>query len=485
MIDLCTKIHDKFTLEFKVGFNTSPNQNLLETNDFVMNTWIFVPNSLDINRDKYSKEDFYRDIKSDARFITPPYRLDELANNPSLLPNQALAMECHDVALTPSHTADLLHALKMYCSITKSATRNASQEIINCGDAERQLRDCHRFIDNIHNVLKNFRSQCDSLNALHLDPKVMEAFCYGDEFMSNVVEKHTFQIRDSIRLSHPEVYQQLEARFKELLLAEHDYRKARGYLSVEPNSESCNSQFVHRASLLKKFAESDLFLHSEKSKDTFLIEQILYSAAAGVAMIFATIASFFFQQRYGNFTFPFLIALVVSYMFKDRLKDWLRLFFAKRVSGHIFDTKTIFHIKKQKIGWSKDSFDFIDPDKLIPEVLAQRQRDKLFEQVSGKDEKVILFRKKVRIWRSKLAKASPFPLRGINDNIRYNITEFVRKMDDPYIPLASTWKDENYAVVVGEKKYFIYFVFQFVFEGRTEYKRLTVKCNKNGIVEIQ
>lgn len=484
MIDLATKIHDKFTLEFKVGFSTSENQKLLETNDFVMNTWIFVPNSLDINRDKYSKDDFYRDIKSDVRFTTPPYSLHDLANDPSLLPNQALAMECHEVTVSSENTANLLHAIKMFCAITKSAVRDTSQGIINSGDIVRQFNDCQQYLCDIVKVLNNFRSHRDTLVAKHLNTQIEEAFGYGDEFISNVLEKYTFRLRDAIRLSHPKEYKQIEAQFKQVLNAEREYRKAKGYLSVEPSSGRSNSRFVFRASLLKKFAESDLFLHSDKSKETFIIEQIIYSVAAGIAMIFATLVSFHFQQKLGNFTSSFLIVLVVSYMFKDRIKDWMKLIFAKRVSSKIFDTKTVFHIKNQKIGWSKDSFDFISSDKLIPEVLAQRQRDKLFTLVSGNDEKVILFRKKVRIWRSKLAKVSPFPLNGINDNIRFNITEFVRKMDDPYMPLSGSWEDDNYAVAVGEKNYFLYFVFQFVFEGRTEYKRLAVKCNKNGIIEI-
>ena len=485
MIDLTTKIHDKFTLEFKVGFNTSSNQKPMETNDFVMNTWIFVPYSLDINRDKYSKENFYRDIKSDVRFITPPYSLHDLASDPTLLPNQALTLECHEISKNPNDTTNLLHAIKMYCAITKSATRDTCQEIIRCGDVKQQLKACRLFLDDIAKVIYNFRKHRDSLTNSKLDPQIEEAFGYGDEFISNVLEKYAYRLRDAIRLNHPIEYKEIEDRLKQSIVNERKYRKEKGYLSVEPNSESSNSRFVYRAGLLKKFAESDLFLHSDTTDDTFIIEQILYSAAAGVAMIFATVASFFFQQRYGNFTFPFLVALVISYMFKDRIKDWLRVLFAKRVSGRVFDTKTVFRIKKQKIGWSKDSFDFISSDKLIPEVLAQRQRDKLFEQVSGKDEKVILFRKKVRIWRSKLAKVSPFPLRGINDNIRFNLTDFVRKMDDPNIPLSGSWEDENYAVVVGEKNYFLYFVFQFVFEGRTEYKRLAVKCNKNGIISIE
>ena len=113
-----------------------------------------------------------------------------------------------------------------------------------------------------------------------------------------------------------------------------------------------------------------------------------------------------------------------------------------------------------------------------------RSRNPLFTEVSGKDEKVLLFRKKVEIWRGELAKASPFPMKGINDILRYNLTEFVRKMDNPNFPLAGTWENEGYEPIVGRKIYRLTFVIQCAYEGKTEYKRVVVKCDKNGIVEV-
>ena len=104
MIDLTTKIHDRFTLEFKVGFNTEATDKPTKYSDFVMNTWIFVPNSLDINAAKYSKENFYRDLKSDVRLITPDYPLHELANDDQLLPNQSLTNDFNELFIAPDDT---------------------------------------------------------------------------------------------------------------------------------------------------------------------------------------------------------------------------------------------------------------------------------------------------------------------------------------------------------------------------------------------
>ena len=485
MIELATKIHDKFTLEFKVGFNTDEAVKPMKYSDFVMNTWIFVPNSLDINATKYSKEDFYRDLKSDQRLITPDYALHDLANNEQLLPNQSLTNDFNELFIAPNDTVDLVHSLKMYCAIAKSAFRDAYRNAMVCNNTSERLEACQNYLQDTPKVLNRFRNLYDKLKDSAIKGKIVQDFAYADEFLGNILEEYTYRLRDHMHQSFPDDYNTLETTFKDVLLTEKAYKERQGYLAVQPDDPKGNEDFVFRASLLKKFAESDLYLSSSKRKNTFLVEQILYSLAAGAAMVVATLSSFFFQQRYGNFTLPFLIALVISYMFKDRLKDWLRLFFAKHVSGKVFDTRTDFRIKGQHIGWSKDSMDFIDSDKVLPEVMRLRDRLPLFDEVSGNDEKVLLFRKKVQIWPAELAKASPFPMKGINDIMRFNITEFTRKMDNPSIPLYGSWENGTYKPVEGKKVYRLTFVIQCVFEGKTEYKRVVVRCDRDGIVAVE
>ena len=485
MIDLTTKIHDKFTIEFKVGFNTSAAIKPMKYSDFVMNTWIFVPNSLDINAAKYSKDDFYRDLKSVVRLITPSYSLHDLANDEQLLPNQSLISSFNEILGEPDETQDLFHSIKMYCAIAKSAFRDECAAVSQQSDATERIESCLHFLENGSKIVNRFRNLLDKLKDQEGSERTKQVFAYGDEFLSNVLEKYAYRLRDSIRLDHPEDYPELEAHFKDILLPERAYREQQGYLSVKTDDTHSNEDFVFRASLLKKFSESDLYLNATKRKNTFLVEQILYSLAAGAAMVVATLSSFFFQQRYGNFTLPFLIALVISYMFKDRLKDWLRLIFARRVSNKVFDTRTDFRIKGRYIGWSKDSVDFVDSDTILPEVMELRNRNPLFAEVSGKDEKVLLFRKKVQLWPHELAKASPFPMKGINDILRYNITEYTRKMDNPSFPLSGTWEDNQYKPIKGKKIYHLTFVMQCVYEGKTEYKRVVVRCDRNGIVDVK
>ena len=71
MLDIQGKIHDRYTLEFKVGYSRySPSA---AVSDFMMDTWIFIPDSLYINAKTYPKSNFYRDFRALVRLITPVY----------------------------------------------------------------------------------------------------------------------------------------------------------------------------------------------------------------------------------------------------------------------------------------------------------------------------------------------------------------------------------------------------------------------------
>ena len=479
MINLQAKIHDKFTMELKVGF-VIQDQHM--ASDFVMNTWIFIPHSLDINAAKYSKDNFYRDIKSDVRLITPTYTLRELANDDNVAPLVFLRDNCEALShgKESANYHDFEHAVKMFCAIIKSALRTAAQDVKDTM-ADNEGRAITLILD-AQNIIDKYRSLKPLITN---DEAALKAYDYGDEFLSNIFEYYIYHLSHILEphlASHKNSYTKA---VRDILIKEKQYKKDNGYMAVEAHDEKHNSSFVYRASLLKKFIESDLFLKSDRRKNTFVVEQIMLSVSAGIAMIFATIASFFFQQRFGNFTFPFFVALVISYMFKDRIKELLKYLFTHKVSSKIFDNKTIYRINDEEIGWCKDSFDFVRDEKVIAEVRDKRQRNALAQAVNHKDEKIILFRKRLRIWRDKLAKQSPYPLSGINEVLRFNLTEYVRKMDNPHFDLNYSDDDGNFGMVRADKIYYINFIIQCIFEGITTYKRIVVSCNRDGIQDLE
>lgn len=75
MIQVKENKRDQFSIEFKKQFLTRKK---LKESNFHINIWIFFPNSIDINRVSFSKEQLYNDLKSTLRLITPIYLLSDI-----------------------------------------------------------------------------------------------------------------------------------------------------------------------------------------------------------------------------------------------------------------------------------------------------------------------------------------------------------------------------------------------------------------------
>ena len=484
MIEIQAKIHDKFSIEFKVGFITRKR---LAISDFVMNTWIFVPHSLDINPMTYDKTRFYRDIKSNVRLITPVYLLRDLATTDTL-PFQELEKAFRQLSSTPTRTATAEYEsqVKMFASIVKSALRDEYTHIINSTIEEDRCYLTREYLANIRQVTTKFRNLRKIINVSTVHANTLEYFHFGDEFISNVVEQHVNKLQDFLSREHPKDYFVLKKSMQELLKDELHYKWDKNYITVNTENKSNNQEFISRAGMLKKYIESDLYLIARKKRNTFLLEQILFSIAAGMSMVFATIVSFSFQQKYGNFTLPFFIALEISYMLKDRIKELMRFYFAHKLGSKFYDNKVQISIKSQQIGWSKEGFDFISDNKVPREVMELRGRSSLLEAENRRvDEKIILYRKRVQLGRKQLLNISAYPIPGIHDIIRFNVSEFIRKMDNPEVPIFGNDAEGNSIRVHGEKTYYLNFVIQCQYEEQLEYKRYRIMFNRLGIKKIE
>lgn len=484
MIEIQSKIHDKFSVEFKVGFLVGDQ---LSKNDFQVNTWIFIPNSLDINPLTYDKDRFYRDIRSNVRLITPIYTLHELADEESL-PFCSLKTACLNLKQNPSATDQTEYEaqIKMYVSILKSSLRDFVRAVKIHSTEESIDNYIRSYLEDMKKIICSYHSLWEIIDLNTVSSSMKELYRFGDEFGSNLIERTSYLLIQYLQLNHKEGNSPLCEELFRLIDMIQQYKHEQGYLEVNADSKTHNREFVFRIGTLKKYIESDLYLTARKKKNTFIAEQIFFSLAAGMSMVFATVVAFSFQQKYGSYTMPLFIALVVSYMFKDRIKDLLRYYFAHKLSSKFFDHKTDISIKNQSIGWSKEGFDFMLENKVPPRVMELRNRSTLIEAENRRmSEKIILFRKRVRLIGKLVRKASAYPLPGINDIVRLNLSDFMRKMDNPEIPLFAPDGASNYHIINGEKIYYINFIIQCKYQEMVLYKRYRLSVNKQGIKHME
>jgi hypothetical protein len=483
MIDEQVKQHDKLSAEIKVSFGARKR---VKINDFIFNIWMFVPNSLDINRFNYSKQDFYKDMKSNIRLTTPVYLLRDIVES-EISPFKFLRKSFEGISSQPSriNSSEYEYQIKMFLSILKSSLREEVNHIV-ASSTEDIPYLVNNFIVNIRKIFLKYRELYQIINVPTVDRQNMEYYRYGEEFMCNIMEKHAFMLMKGVKGRKNSSFEEIKEKL--LFFAEEitDFKRQKGYLSVENKPVDKNSKFLYRSGLLKKYAESDLFLDIQKRRDGVLVEQIMFSIAAGISMIFATVVAFSVQQRYGNLTVPLFVALVVSYMLKDRIKDLFRFYFAHKMGVRYFDHKITMNVSDTKIGWAKESVDFINEGKVPTDVLRLRELPVLVEATYKKDvEKVLLYKMHVHINRDKLNSISPYYFSGVSAILRLNFSRLLQNMDNPDFPLYLPDKQEGFAMTEGKKYYYISLIIQKQNELQNELIHYKVVLNKEGVVKIE
>ena len=481
MISIKAKQHDNFSVEFKFGFDCSMDD---VRDDFSVNAWMFVPNSLDINPEVYGKKQFYRDIKSNVRLITPSYSLSEIAADDSVVLT-LLRSAMEKVANSSQESDAYEYHLKMFAAIFKSALRDSASRLKATGS----LTDASSLVDdylvNSALILEKFRALYAIIDVPTVSDKTRSYFELCDEFITHSVEVQSIRIvkdMDFESLTPQET--EIRQRFAQMVMAQREYKRLKGY-GVLNGDVTHDRRLVHHRGMLKKFIESDLYINLRKKKDGAAVEQLLYSIAAGVAMIFATGVAWFTQVKYGNITWPLFVVLVVSYMLKDRIKELMRYYFAHKLGDKYFDKKAEISIGKTNVGVLKEGFDFISWARTPQIVKAFREKaSSIPDETRIFEEKILLYRKHLTIDGAVLKSTADYPLRGINEIMRLHLTRFTQKMDNPTVPVDTFDEDGNVITIRVQKSYYINVVFQLQHGGKVEYHHFRITMTRDGILHV-
>ncbi|MGN0196106.1 MAG: hypothetical protein ACI4AE_06600 [Candidatus Cryptobacteroides sp.] len=479
MITIQAKKHDNLSVEFKFGFEVGGED--VDINDFAVNVWLFVPNSLGINSETYGKDQFYRDIKSNLRLITPVFSLEELSGGTSL-PFSYLKESVAKAASGAGGGEYYEYHLKMFAAIFKSALKKEMALV-------RQIRNPHQMeetvsglcgnVSGILSLYRSFRPQSELM-----PPYERVRYCAVDEYLSYLVQLQLMRIVKLIDSQKAGDCGDVRAGILAAIASEEEYMRQNGYATFSKDAVN-NREVVYRHALLKKYIESDLYIGLDKKRDGVAVEQIYYSIAAGVAMIFATSVAWATQVRYGNITLPLFIVLVISYMMKDRIKELMRFYFAHKLGNKYFDKKAPINIGIHKVGEMKEGVDFISGGKIDPRVMEMREDGTFMNEESNVlEEKVLLYRKHCVIDHRGLSSEMQYPFRGVNEIMRLHLTRFMQKMDNPEMTVDIAEGDGSISSLKAQRVYHINVVLQLIHRSQSEYRHFRITMNRNGVIKV-
>jgi hypothetical protein len=486
------EVHDRKQFEIKLEYQPSGADD--ETR-YLVEMFLFVPNSLNIDAETYPRPDFYADIHNYVRFTTPVMSLEELLS----LDSSPLAKLEAWLRTGMGTEVELVYQAKLLCCIFRGALRRFAKLVDGRCEpqavatlTEAECAALQRLVlgsqEAVARVLERFRTWTKAMSGLRLQEKTRASLRLVDEYMSLTVEQYFRKaVADMDTLPRSGIYIEPRKALMAAVIREETYRKENQLRSVlSPTGD--NEEYMHRIGFLKKFCMNILFLSARRKATRQGWEEVLFAIAAGLAMAFATAVAFWAQARFTQVSLNFFLIVVVGYMMKDRIKEGLRRFFSRFASMHLYDrtAEIIDPVTKKRLGTLEERVDYGRAARVPDEIAALRCMDDFITVSQGElAETVIRYQKEI-VLDAELLPRTERGLAGVTDIIRFNVERFLRDMDDPELALEYVdLEDFSVGRVKAAKSYQVDLAFRFTTDEADQKKvsaqLVRLVLDRNGI----
>ena len=497
LIETRIQVHDTQQVEVKLDYSIDPSH---RRNRYHIKGYFFVPQSLGITKHTYSRSRFYRDVQSYIRFKTPRISFSDILNeknekSPLWRIERTLEARAKGNIDKTSDRA-LTRELRIFVCLVRANLRDELSRLIQ-SDLENSENTAARqelidILDGLSGVVAAFRAMKPQLTAQNGPGSVAEAYRYTDEYLSLVVESHLTQFLSKLQRheSNDAMVGRCIQEATSILTREREHRDECDYPRILEDGVP-NEHYVYRRGLLKKFAMSVLFLKLNRDTGDNKVSDIIAAIAAGIAMLFAAVAAIYAQNRYGLNTGPFVGALVVSYILKDRIKDWVKRYSAPAIANLLWDHRIDITdpLHDVQVGRCRELFAFISNSSIPKPILDLRhggQRESI--EAQSKQEVYLKYEKEIILHGTTIDQSHGRML-DINDIIRFNLSQFLARTDDPvsYLPLFNV-KTQQIDKVACPKVYHINVIL--VLEAETgnlpaQMVRIRVIFDRAGIRRVE
>ncbi len=379
------------------------------------------------------------------------------------------------------------NAARAFCRVLKTAIDHQLQDALSEPRSETKLHAADQYMQSSAKLLGEFRELEKALPDSGQRSRSQRIFLLCDEYLSLLVEESSCHLAQQLPRNCSAGCDKLVARLHAFAQRELSYRGEQGYASI-PNKAHHNEALVYRRNTLKTYIESAFFLTTYNKPEGRLGRELLLSLAAGIAMVVATAAAFVGHVKYDNWSSTFFLILVISYMFKDRIKALAQDYLQSRGQRFFFDfRKTIFgQTTRRPLGMQRESFGFVPNRDLPPWLVKLRNYDHLVaidNDYCG--EHTILYRRRGKLYPKRLAAAfTGCDIEGIRQIINYDLTRFARKMDNSksrvFIPDGAGYQKAN-----GRCAYHLHLIIDFKSDAISTIQHYRLIVSREGILRIE
>jgi hypothetical protein len=446
LVERRLKTHDANQLQLKLAYVVDPG---IKRQSYLVESFMFVPRTLGVGTHSYSPERFYEDTQTFVRLKTPSVALEALAKPGRAEPWFESVRRGLDELLGGAATSlpQLVRSIKVLGCIYQAAIRDEGRLLrarfdrLDSRDRKARVmqeaelgRALGTFLEQLEAALERLRRTGErSLHAVAPEDvrvawEVVDEFValYAEEVLSTLVgacDGHG--CRDSTDPLHL-----IRGRLADLAVEQYHYRRTRSYASyVVPGTS--NETLPWRRRILKRITHSALFLDTRYGEGGAVKRDLIAGFTAAIAMLFAVLVAVWAQVEWGAVSSGFIILAVLSYIVKDRLKEWGRRYLGRRFSRWLPDFVVRLRDPQtgKVIGQSAESVTILDPSRMDAQITALRHADHPSPVARhGRAETVIRFVKEVRL-DSKWLRGTIEGVDGINDIIRFNFARFRQRMD--------------------------------------------------------
>lgn len=230
-----------------------------------------------------------------------------------------------------------------------------------------------------------------------------------------------------------------------------------------------------------------MYMSAARNRLSDKIAHVLMGVAAGVAMLFAIVATILASTYFSQGSIPWAILIVIMYVFKDRIKEILRAVFARYIPKMIADKceDLIDPNVKSRVGKSKIRVRFLSASRTPKDI--RQLRYLATNEFRGilPAEDVVEFHKDMDLDCQSLTSHHP-RLESITEIMRFKLDHFLEGMDDPTSKL-SYYQDGRVKTILANRVYHINMVARLGKDnnGEPELFHYMIVLNRDGIIRIK